>query len=213
MVPDSALPLIRAQRTHLKGTDAEIAAAYALDLADDLDQLSLFLPTRIDAWLEIGCGVGGLSALLYKRQRRKPRTLALLDGTDDGRVQAGFHPAEGLRAWNDRAVTEALMAANGIPPRKIQWADIGQSDWQHGAVDLIVSLLSWGHHYPVNTYEPIVRAALRPGGVLILDVRKGTGGEEQLDAMNLELVADLALRGINARKSRRQIWGAPGYGD
>src|SRR5690606_38151004 len=47
-------------------------------------------------------------------------------------------------------------------------------------VDSVVSLISWGWHYPVSTYLEPVRSALPPGGRLILHIRPRTGGEEEL---------------------------------
>lgn len=44
-------------------------------------------------------------------------------------------------------------------------------DWE---VNVVVSLLSWGFHYPINTYAPKCR------GVMVVDVRKGTTGESDL---------------------------------
>ena len=40
--------------------------------------------------------------------------------------------------------------------------------------DVMISLLSWGFHYPVSTYSDLAVRSLRSGGTLILDVRKGT---------------------------------------
>lgn len=40
--------------------------------------------------------------------------------------------------------------------------------------DVVVSLLSWGFHYPISTYAP------RCSGVMVVDVRKGTNGEGDL---------------------------------
>jgi len=53
---------------------------------------------------------------------------------------------------------------------------------RRGTVDLVVSLISWGFHYPVPVYLDQVRALLRPGGRVILDVRKETDGRAQLEA-------------------------------
>ena len=54
--------------------------------------------------------------------------------------------------------------------------------WLPEALDLVISLISWGFHYPVAVYADQVREILRPGGRVILDVRKGTDGREQLEA-------------------------------
>ena len=40
--------------------------------------------------------------------------------------------------------------------------------------DLVVSLISWGFHYPLSTYLDQVYQKMALGGVLIIDVRKVT---------------------------------------
>lgn len=47
--------------------------------------------------------------------------------------------------------------------------------------DLIISTISWGNHYPIQTYLKQVDRVLSKRGVLILDVRNGTGGIELLE--------------------------------
>ena len=42
--------------------------------------------------------------------------------------------------------------------------------------DVVISIISWGFHYPVSTYLEDVHEALVPGGVAILDIRNGTDG-------------------------------------
>lgn len=39
-------------------------------------------------------------------------------------------------------------------------------------LDLVISLVSWGFHFPVSTYLDQVHDLLREGGRLILDLRK-----------------------------------------
>ena len=122
--------------------------------------------------LDIGCGLGGFSALLAKHCGGK---LHLLDGTGwtSGR-RVGFGPQ--LDAYNDRAFTEKLLKANGIT--NYQWWDIGSTELPE--VSVVTSLLSWGWHYPISTYIDAVAKALRPGGRLIFDIRPDQPGEDNL---------------------------------
>ena len=62
-----------------------------------------------------------------------------------------------------------------------------------GPVDLVVSLLSCGFHYPVNDYLPYLRTCLKPGGQAILDLRATT------EARQTALLEEL---GTVARHSR-----------
>jgi hypothetical protein len=48
-------------------------------------------------------------------------------------------------------------------------------------MDLVVSLISWGFHYPLSTYLDQVYNLLRTGGHLIIDLRYREGGLEELE--------------------------------
>jgi hypothetical protein len=66
--------------------------------------------------------------------------------------------------------------------------------------DIIISTYSWGFHYPVDTYLDEVASKLAPSGVLILDIRHNTPGEDFLRAQGwtVEFIT-------NEIKSRRAV--------
>ena len=47
-------------------------------------------------------------------------------------------------------------------------------------IDLVISLISWGFHYPVNIYLDRVYNLLNNSGVIIMDTKKKTNGIETL---------------------------------
>ena len=47
-------------------------------------------------------------------------------------------------------------------------------------MELVISLISWGFHYPIQTYLDQVFALLAKGGTMIIDVRKQTEGLDML---------------------------------
>lgn len=122
--------------------------------------------------LDIGCGIGGPSALVAQHCGGN---LHLLDGSSWGERHAGY--AAEMEPYNDRAATEQLLRANGV--EDITWWPVGAT--QLPPVDNVISLISWGWHYPVGTYLAAVERALRRGGRLILDIRPGQGGEDALE--------------------------------
>ena len=72
---------------------------------------------------------------------------------------------------------------NGIAERNIhiQEATLNNDINFEIKVDLILSLMSWGFHYPVSTYLQSVYNTFRDGGIVILDIRKGTEGRNIID--------------------------------
>lgn len=129
--------------------------------------------------IDIGCGLGGPTSLIAQHCGG---TVHLVDGTADGARKAGYKPT--MEPYNDRAMTERMLEANGVTD--YHWHNVGTKTLPK--VQNVVSLISWGWHYPVSTYLEAVESALPKGGRLILDLRPGQGGEAEL-AHSFELVA------------------------
>jgi hypothetical protein len=121
--------------------------------------------------LDIGCGLGGPTALIAKHCGG---AVHLLDGDGWGIRKVGYGPS--MQPYNYRLETEKLLMANGV--ESFCWHDVGSTELPK--VDNVVSLISWGWHYPVSTYVDAVADSLQSGGRLILDLRPGMGGEESL---------------------------------
>lgn len=165
VIPEGTEHLRYAQRSEPK-----TAEEYAESCIFDFEAMRPYL-IEGDC-LDIGCGLGGFSALLAKHCGGK---LHLLDGTGwtSGR-RIGFGAQ--MDAYNDRASTEKLLKANGVTD--FQWWDIGATELP--PVSVVTSLISWGWHYPVSTYLPAVEEALCVGGILVLDIRPEQSGEKEL---------------------------------
>jgi SAM-dependent methyltransferase len=172
-----------------------VRRAFNRDMAREYAEIRPHLPRRAEAILDIGCGVGGIDVLLHRHYAppRRPGAeeheeggaprLYLADRTEtSGEVYYGF--AERGAFYNSFEATRRLLVANGVPETALRLREVGEEcrlDVPE-PLDLVISLISWGFHYPVGVYADQVRALLRPGGRVILDARKGTDGREQLEA-------------------------------
>lgn len=158
----------------------EIAELYARDIAAEYQTMKSALPEDAEAILDIGCGIAGIDVFLYGHYAHSKPSLSLLDKNGiSEQVYYGFR--ESGACYNSLAAAEEFLVANGIPRAAIHTFDIDQDGFPaHEKFDLVVSLISWGFHYPVEVYLDQVCAALREGGVLILDVRKKTDGKRLL---------------------------------
>jgi SAM-dependent methyltransferase len=164
IIPEGIEKCFLAQRSEPQSAE-EYAAACAFDV-------SAMAPYLLQGdVLDIGCGVGGPTALIAQHCGGK---LHLLDGTGWGKRRVAYGQAMG--PYNERAMTERLLRANGV--EEFTWWPVGATELPR--VDNVVSLISWGWHYPVETYLEPVTEALRPGGRLILDLRPGQYGEKAL---------------------------------
>ncbi len=83
--------------------------------------------------------------------------------------------------YNSLAVAKEFLIANAVPPHKIIASNVDAGGFPKGnAFDVILSLISWGFHYPVEVYLDDAYDALSDAGVLIIDIRKNTGGKQIL---------------------------------
>lgn len=132
---------------------------YQKEIEQDFRIIENHLPERVESIIDIGCGMAGIDVFL-KRKYPAAR-LDLLDG--DGKFQSyGFSPTS--KPYSSRACAEELLAANGV--KCDGWIDVGTNDQLKA--DLVISLLSWGFHYPLSAYNV--------SGFCIADLRKGHEG-------------------------------------
>lgn len=187
-VPDACLALLREQRTHC----TDLARQYGEELAQTFDTFRDYLPADPDSVLDIGSGMAGIDVLLGKRY--PGATLHLLDKQGvSSRINAGFNVrAEDFAHYNDFGAATKLLAANGIGNAVI-CHDMNRHPFPDAEFDVVVSLLSWGFHYPISTYAP------RCQGVMVVDVRKGTDGEYALSEYGRATVVH------EAKKYRRVV--------
>ena len=100
----------------------------------------------------------------------------------DKQVFYDFHGKASI--YNSLETAKEMMTRNGIPGENVNLFEVkdGPRIKQEAKIDLAISLLSWGFHYPVSTYLDQAHKLLRPGGVLIMDIRQGTDGRKELES-------------------------------
>lgn len=160
----------------------QITASFDADMRAEYARIAGDLPANARAILDIGCGVAGIDILLSEHYRNQV-DIYLLDKTAiDAQVYYGFEGRGSV--YNSLTLSQEILELNGVPAERIhtmEATDDNRLPTAPGGFDLVLSLISWGFHYPVNTYIRQVYDALRPGGVLIFDIRSGTDGEADVD--------------------------------
>jgi len=131
--------------------------------------------------LDIGCGFALYDTFLL-RHYGYPRDmhLYLLDKTTDlqeekdkGFKGGGFRK-EGISFYTNLECASDILITNGASEENIHSLIATEnplSQLESSSFDLVFSLLSYGHHYPVSTYLEEVKRLLTRGGVLVLDLR------------------------------------------
>jgi 2-polyprenyl-3-methyl-5-hydroxy-6-metoxy-1,4-benzoquinol methylase len=133
------------------------------------------LPVRIGSALDIGCGTGTLARQLAARADH----VLALDLSPEMLRQAQEH-------------------SMGYAHIDYQQADVLAWEWPVNAFDCIASIATL-HHLPLETVLPKIKAALRPGGtLLILDLYQIEGITDLFRnalAIPLNIVYRLAIKG------------------
>ena len=167
------LPIIESRRT------IAIFESYYSDMEREYLSIAGYLPGAVGRILDIGCGIGGIDVFLHNHYRGEAK-MHLLDrsGLSDN-VYYGF--SESGAYYNSLDMTSRFLLHNGVSTEGFVTVDVERHPFPAAQLfDLVLSLLSWGYHYPVTTYLDAVHAALAPGGTLIVDLRRHTPGKQQL---------------------------------
>lgn len=161
------------------------------DIRVDFQSIKDVLPSKARNILDIGCGIAGIDFFLYQNYQNHEPNLFLLDKEGISDVYYGFE--EEASFYNSLDLSREFLNLNGVPKDKIHTINISEDDFpSENNLELIISIISWGFHYPVSTYLEEVYHSLSNNGVLIMDIRKGTGGEEEIKDRfgNCEVVSE-----------------------
>jgi len=157
---------------------SKIMKGYQTMLQDDFDNICEHLPVNAESILDIGCGVAGLDAILYRFYIHQGSQLDmfLVDKTGMSEKIHYFY-SEKAAIYNSLDVAKHLLEENGVESSHIVTIDADQfNSKEMASVDLVISTLAWGFHFPVSVYISKVYELMKEGGVLILDVREGSDG-------------------------------------
>lgn len=171
------------------------------DWAGFLPRLPEISPCR--AFLDIGCGLGGHAALLAAYYPRSIHNL--LDGKENrpkGPADGGFH-LQGEPWVNVYRAARLVSYCCGLDSRTWTYPEVLEAGTMNHVTrgDLVVSFRSLGHHFSVGPYLPLLKHSLTPSGRLILDIRNGTDGLEQLTSSGqFNLVSEIPQESTKCRR-------------
>lgn len=158
-----------------------IKRLFAEDIRGEYERVKNHLPPKAESILDIGCGVAGIDVFLNRHYSVSPPSFYLLDKTEiEPEVYYDLKPKASF--YNSLAIAGKILEENGVKSSRIHTEEVNDKNEIkfNAQFDLVISLISWGFHYPVDTYLNQVYDLLNPGGTIIIDVRRGRGGEEAL---------------------------------
>jgi SAM-dependent methyltransferase len=158
----------------------DIETSYFSDMEKLANKIALHLPPQTKSILDIGCGIAALDIFLDKLT--SPEKIFLLDKTQvEERVWYNFNEKGAF--YNSLELAKETLTLNGVNPSKVELItapDDGLIPIDADSIDVIISTISWGFHYPIKLYIESVHNLLRSDGVLIVDIRKDSGGFDEL---------------------------------
>lgn len=170
-VPESAVPFIDMQRTG-KG---DAIRRYADSISEDFEDMRPYLPDTAQNVADIGCGLCGIDVMLWHQYSGVP-VFHLIDRDGEERPKYGY--VDGIQHYSSFATAEELMRANGM--KEFSYRLIPGSTYSDlpelPKMDLIVSLLSCGFHYPLEYYLRWIVKNLAEDGRVFIDIRHGGPG-------------------------------------
>lgn len=129
-------------------------------------------PRRI---ADIGCGYA-LFDLFAARELGCD--LLLIDLEDNGQRHFGF-TASGS-AYSNLATARRFLETNGVPQGTIRTLNPKNDDLESaGKVDLAVSFLACGFHFPVTPYLEFFTHHVSASGAVLVDLRRTTAAEQR----------------------------------
>ena len=171
---DEMVEIMKLQRTGaVKAADP--VHVFQKNLEEDFDMIAPHLPANVKNILDIGCGIGGIDLYLWRYYRCG---LSLMDKNEvEKEIKYGYRSE--TSAYNKLDLTREFLKMNGVDGEV--YAYEAHTGWKFPCrFDVILSLISCGFHYPVDTYLNMISDYLHPWGVVILDVRKHSGQIETL---------------------------------
>lgn len=168
IIPKSCIKWLNLQRTGYKKPKKQ----FINNINKEFKLMLEYLPEKCKSILDIGCGIGGIDVLLHKAYGN-PKILLMDKSEISKKLHYGYH--ETGASYNCFQATRELMDANKVKNYDIIDVSKGKLPIFEN-VDLIISLLSCGYHYPLDKYLDYIETVLSEDGTLIIDCRQKMDG-------------------------------------
>jgi len=176
IVTESAIHFIKLQRSNYDKKN--IIKKFNEDLAKEFNSIIDFLPDKCESVLDIGCGLAGISVQLHHYYDNPELYLVDKNQTSD-KVKYGFSEEESF--YNSFDVLQEIMIFNNVENYKFVDPENDFSNIKN--IDVIISLLACGFHFPLYYYLGRIFQSISKNGIFICDIRKGK--EDQIKLLNL----------------------------
>jgi SAM-dependent methyltransferase len=158
---------------------------YLKEMESDYTTIAPFLPkVAAPIVIDIGAGMAGINVFLDKHYMNKGKFILIDENRVDDHIHYGYQPTGSI--YNENTIVRSFLSNYNIIPTQLAPSDL--KDIQTKA-DIVITLYSWGFHYPIETYLESVKRILKNDGILIMDVRKIPDWENKLVGFKIEAIA------------------------
>ena len=158
------------------------------------DEAAHYVPDKV---LEIGCGLGRCSVWMQKYHGWPSTEWWLLDGTGND-INYGMDNGE-TGFYNDMALTQQYFEMN-CPDAKARYVNT-ISQVEADDLDLVMSFMAFGFHWPLNDYLEQVTHKCNPEALAIFGTRgydKG-GSRSNLGGRDARKFVNKQIDGVNSK--------------
>lgn len=145
-------------------------------MSTEYETIKEHLPQTCENILYIGCGMAGIDIFLFQHYQSDTNIdYFLFDKTEiNQKVFYGYKEKNAF--YNSLILAKSFLRLNGIDESKIHLIEVSSNNQisVDCSFDLVISLISWGFHYPLSRYLDNAYELLNENGTLILDLRKKT---------------------------------------
>lgn len=146
----------------------------------EVESLLPYLPGDSRSIMDIGAGLAGID-LVLSRYLNLDNIVLVDKSKQDRKIYYGYKQKGAF--YNSLESARELLIRGGVQSENIQMI-VAPNDgvllYPAKSIDVVISTISWGFHYPVRLYIESVNELLDEDGVLIIDVRERSGGLEEL---------------------------------
>jgi len=158
----------------------EIKKDYIKIIFNEYLSIREYLPKNTETVLDIGCGVALLDLFLFRHYlclNKKIRLFLMDKSRTDSKIFYGYKRKASY--YNSLSESRVMLEVNGVPEENIVLVESNnETNFDVIKPDLVISLLSMGFHYPLDTYIKKIASNISHDGHLIVDIRKNTNGKQ-----------------------------------
>lgn len=176
IVPESATQFIKLQRSNYDKKN--IIKKFNYDIEKEFNSIIEFLPDKCESILDIGCGLAGISVQLH-HYYDNPKLYLVDKNKISYKVRYGFSDEESY--YNSFEILNEIMMLNDVTNYELIDPENDFSIIKD--VDIIISLLACGFHFPLYFYFGRIFQSISKNGIFVCDIRKGK--EDQIKLLEL----------------------------